>query len=39
MGREGKAITFVCEDDVEGLESLRRDFGEDLVPERLTLYA
>jgi ATP-dependent RNA helicase DeaD len=39
MGREGKAITFVCEDDVEGLESLRRDFGDDLVPERLTLYA
>ena len=38
-GRDGKAITFVCEDDIEGLEMLRKDFGEHLVAERLSLYA
>jgi ATP-dependent RNA helicase DeaD len=38
-GRDGKAITFVCEDDLDGLEMLRREFGEHLEAERLSLYA
>ncbi len=37
-GRDGKAITFVCEDDLDALVELQSEFGDRLTTERLELY-
>ena len=38
MGREGKAITFVCEHDVGEFDAIMEAFGDKLHQERLDLY-